>query len=75
MNFLRNLRFIVGLTLPPSEIELEPRRGQKVMVVDFCVNDRNLETDRYDYFNWYGLKLFHYRSGFGDSALKGSRRR
>ena len=73
VKMLDDYHYIVELAVPWTEIGLEPRTGQTVMGIDFCVNGTDLDTGKYDYFDWCELKVFHDPSGFGELKLVGPR--
>lgn len=59
------------VAVPWKEMGIVPRAGETVMGIDFCVNGTDDHTGQYHYFDWAGLKLFHYPDGFGTLKLVG----
>jgi hexosaminidase len=69
VTILDDYRYVVEVAVPWDEIGVEPRAGETVIGIDFCVNGKDPDTGQYDYFDWCGLKRFHDPSGFGDLLL------
>ncbi|MHB8581541.1 MAG: sugar-binding protein [Ignavibacteriaceae bacterium] len=67
------LGYTCEIAVPWSEIGVKPISGETILGVDFCVNGTDDETGEYHYFDWAGLKLFHYPDGFGQLYLVGPR--
>jgi hexosaminidase len=73
VKILDNYRYIAEISIPWTEIGLEPLENKTVIGIDFCVNGKDPKTGQYVYFDWCGLKVFHDPSGFGDLILAGPR--
>lgn len=56
-----------------EELGIVPVENSTVLGIDFCVNTTDDETGEYRYFDWAGLKLFHYPDGFGKLKLVGAK--
>jgi hexosaminidase len=74
VKILDDYHFAVEVAVPWKEIGLEPREGQTTLGVDFGVNGKDPATQKYVYYDWCGLKVFHDPSGYGDLTLAGRRR-
>jgi hypothetical protein len=58
--------YIVEVAVPGTEIGLKPQENHTTLGIDFCVNGRVPRTGKYNYFDGWGLKIFHDPSGFGE---------
>jgi len=74
VRILDDYHYVVEVSIPWSEIGVEPVEGHTVLGIDFGVNGKDPETGAYDYFDWCGLKVFHDPSGFGELLVAGRRR-
>jgi len=54
----------VEVAIPWSDMGIAVSDGTK-LGMDFCVNDFDEEPDKYLYFDWCNLEVFHKPSGFG----------
>jgi hypothetical protein len=70
---LNDYHYILQVSIPWKEIDVEPVEGRTVLRIDFGVNGKDPETRTYGYFDWCGLKVFHDPSGFGELLLAGRR--
>ncbi|MCL5267360.1 MAG: hypothetical protein M1469_04560 [Bacteroidetes bacterium] len=64
--------YICEVAVPWEELGIVPQENVTVVGIDFCVNGTDDRTGEYHYFDWAGLKLFHYPDGFGELKLAGS---
>ena len=73
VRILDDYHYVVQVAIPWAENRVTPVEGHTVLGIDFGVNGKDPQTGVYDYFDWYGLKVFHDPSGFGDLSLEGRR--
>jgi hypothetical protein len=73
VRILDDYHYVVQVSIPWTEIGIEPAEGHTVVGIDFGVNGKDPESGAYDYFDWCGLKIFHDPSGFGQLLLAGRR--
>ncbi len=66
--------YVCEIAVPWEEMGIVPREDETVIGIDFCVNGTDDHTGQYHYFDWAGLKLFHYPDGFGTLKLVGWKR-
>lgn len=75
VKIIDDYHYQVEAAIPWQEIGQKPRQDETALGIDFCVNGKDPETGRYDYFDWCGLQRFHDPSGFGKLILAGPRKR
>jgi hypothetical protein len=73
VRILDDYHYFVQVSIPWTEIGVEPVEGHTILGIEFAVNGKDPETGAYDYFDWCGLKVFHDPSGFGELFLAGRR--
>ncbi len=64
--------YVCEVAVPWEELGVAPVENVTVVGIDFCVNGTDDLTGAYHYFDWAGLKLFHYPDGFGELKLVGA---
>ena len=73
VRIIDDYHYVVQVSIPWTEIGVEPVEDHTILGADFAVNGKDPDTGTYDYFDWCGLKIFHDPSGFGELLLAGRR--
>ena len=72
VRILDDYHYVTEVAVPWSEIGLVPKEDLTSIGIDFCVNGKDPETGKYDYFDWCNLPVFHEPAGYGELVLRGS---